>query len=205
MNLSYLVLTQFLWKRTLQRSGIGFLWARCASCHQTNVSVTSSKQSTVDCLILSSSITRLQMEGCYFLYISSQMPVLKINTSAAKTLQSVLHLAARLIVQKRKFDNITPTLRDDLHWLPVPQRIVYRLLPASNCTEVPPRAMRASHNYCQSPSLALSCSWWRTSAGNKNCHFRTSQFWCKCPQTLEQFTTCTPNTRNKHWHSSAAG
>jgi len=43
----------------------------------------------------------------------------QINTTATKTLQSVLHSAARLIVRKRKFERITPTLRDDLHWLPV--------------------------------------------------------------------------------------
>ena len=38
----------------------------------------------------------------------------RINTSTAKTLQSVLHSAARLMMWKRKFDSITPTLRDDL-------------------------------------------------------------------------------------------
>jgi len=51
----------------------------------------------------------------------------QINTTATKTFQSVLHSAARLIVRKRKFEHITPTLRDDLHWLPVPERIVFKL------------------------------------------------------------------------------
>ena len=51
----------------------------------------------------------------------------QINTTATKTLQSVLHSAARLIMQKWKFDRITPTLRDDLHWLPVRERIVLKL------------------------------------------------------------------------------
>jgi len=54
----------------------------------------------------------------------------QINTSyiiATKTLQSVLHSAARLIMRKRKFERITPTLRDDLHWLPVPEKIVFKL------------------------------------------------------------------------------
>ena len=40
---------------------------------------------------------------------------------------SHLHSAARLIMRKRKFDSITSTIRDDLHWLPVPQRIDYKL------------------------------------------------------------------------------
>jgi len=52
----------------------------------------------------------------------------QINTNAMKTLQSVLHSAARLIIRKQKFDHIMPTLRGDLHWLPVSQRItVYKL------------------------------------------------------------------------------
>jgi len=49
----------------------------------------------------------------------SNIVLYQINTTATKTLQSVLHSAARLIVRKRKFERITPTLRDDLHWLPV--------------------------------------------------------------------------------------
>jgi len=51
----------------------------------------------------------------------------QINTIATKTLQSVLHSAARLIMRKRKFERITSTLRDDLQWLPVPDRIVFKL------------------------------------------------------------------------------
>jgi hypothetical protein len=41
-------------------------------------------------------------------------------------LQSVLNAAARLINSARKFDHVTPLLRD-LHWLPVRQRITFRL------------------------------------------------------------------------------
>ena len=40
-----------------------------------------------------------------------------------RPLQSVLNAAARLVVKKRKFDSITPTLRDDLHWLLVRLRL----------------------------------------------------------------------------------
>jgi len=41
-------------------------------------------------------------------------------------LQSVLNAAARLIFSKRRFESVTPLLRD-LHWLRVPQRVEYRL------------------------------------------------------------------------------
>ena len=41
-------------------------------------------------------------------------------------LQSVLNAAARLVFSARKYDNITPLLRE-LHWLRVPERIQFRL------------------------------------------------------------------------------
>jgi len=41
-------------------------------------------------------------------------------------LQSVLHAAARLIYSKRKYEHITPLLRE-LHWLSVPERIQFKL------------------------------------------------------------------------------
>src|SRR6218665_3844969 len=37
-------------------------------------------------------------------------------------LQSVLNAAARLVCNRRKYDHVTPLLRDVLHWLPVPFR-----------------------------------------------------------------------------------
>ena len=41
-------------------------------------------------------------------------------------LQRVLHAAARLILELRPRDHVTPALRD-LHWLPLKQRIDYKL------------------------------------------------------------------------------
>ena len=41
-------------------------------------------------------------------------------------LQSVLNAAARLIYRRRKFDHVSPLLKE-LHWLRVPERITFRL------------------------------------------------------------------------------
>ena len=41
-------------------------------------------------------------------------------------MQSVLNAAARLVYGLRKFDHVTPLLRE-LHWLRVPERITFRL------------------------------------------------------------------------------
>ena len=47
------------------------------------------------------------------------------NASAVQLypLQSVLYAAARVIARKRKYDHIAATIRDQLHWLSVKQRI----------------------------------------------------------------------------------
>ena len=50
-----------------------------------------------------------------------------LPNSMIDRLQSVLHAAARVITDGRKYDHITLTLRDELHWLPVMQRITFRL------------------------------------------------------------------------------
>jgi len=42
-----------------------------------------------------------------------------INAASLQALQSVLNAAARLVTRKRKYDRITATLRDYLHWLPI--------------------------------------------------------------------------------------
>lgn len=65
-------------------------------------------------------------------FISSRVDYcnsLLFGTSAGlqNKLQRVQNAAARLIASKRKFDHITPVLRDTLHWLPIPQRIDYKL------------------------------------------------------------------------------
>ena len=44
-----------------------------------------------------------------------------------RRLQSVLNAAARLISNWRKFDHITPVLRDQLHRLPIRQRIDFKI------------------------------------------------------------------------------
>ena len=52
------------------------------------------------------------------------------NSSGAvrlRALQSVLNSSARIIVKKRKYYQITTTIRDELHWLPVQRRLDCKL------------------------------------------------------------------------------
>ena len=48
------------------------------------------------------------------------------KNAVLRRLQSVLNAAARLVTNTRKFDHITPVLRDQLHWLPIRQRIIFK-------------------------------------------------------------------------------
>jgi len=45
-----------------------------------------------------------------------------------KHLQSIQNTAARVVTRTRKFDHITPVLKQ-LHWLPVCYRIIFKILP----------------------------------------------------------------------------
>jgi len=59
--------------------------------------------------------------------------------------------------------------------------VYYHLqVPASDCTEVPSRAVRASHNHRQSSSLAVSCSWRPIQVlATRTVTFGTPQFRCE--------------------------
>ena len=49
-----------------------------------------------------------------------------LPASSLDRLQSVLNAAARLVLSARKYDHVTPLLRE-LHWLRVPERITFKL------------------------------------------------------------------------------
>jgi hypothetical protein len=50
-----------------------------------------------------------------------------ISDTLIRQLQSVLRVAARLVTRRRKYDPISEIIRDKLHWLPVRQRIDFKL------------------------------------------------------------------------------
>ena len=41
-------------------------------------------------------------------------------------IQSVLNYAVRLVYGHRKYDHVMPLLRDNLHWLRVPERVKFK-------------------------------------------------------------------------------
>ena len=102
-------------------------------------------------------------------------------------MQRVLNSAARLVCRRRKFDTITPLLRE-LHWLPVWARVNYKILtlvhkvlngcgPAYLSTLLVPNAGRTRSTTLK----ALQTQ----NTKNKNQVWRP-QFLCMCPTPLEQ-------------------
>ena len=116
----------------------------------------------------------------------------QINTTATKTLQSVLHSAARLIVRKRKFESITSTPRDNLHWLPVRERIVFKL-----CVIIFKCRHQTAPQYLQELCVPVTAStsrirsWRSASASLPQYQFWTTQLCCLCSKTVELSTTVT--------------
>lgn len=50
-----------------------------------------------------------------------------VAKTTIQRLQTVMNAAARLVGGLSRFDHVTPVLRDALHWLPIQQRIVYKI------------------------------------------------------------------------------
>jgi len=68
----------------------------------------------------------------YMLFISSKLDfnngiLVNLPAKHIQRLQSVQNYAARLVMQARKYDHITPILQK-LHWLPVHARIQFKIL-----------------------------------------------------------------------------
>ena len=45
----------------------------------------------------------------------------------SRRFQAVLNASARIITGRRRYEHITPVLRDELHWLPIQHRIKYKI------------------------------------------------------------------------------
>lgn len=78
------------------------------------------------------SLPRKALETLVHAFVTSRLDYCNgalygISESGVMKLQSVMRTAARLISGRRKFDSITPYIRDILHWLPVKQRVEYKL------------------------------------------------------------------------------
>jgi hypothetical protein len=82
--------------------------------------------------VVRASLTKSSCDALVHAFISSRLDycnslLFGISSTLIRQLDSVLRAAARLVLRKRRFDSITSDIRDQLHWLPVQQRIEFKL------------------------------------------------------------------------------
>jgi len=121
-----------------------------------------------------------------------------VGDGLLKKLQAVQNAAARVVTGAKKFDHITPVLRD-LHWLRVRQRIKYKLAMtvykclrglaptylADDCL-----AISIRHRWQETSSVH---SHWDTICTQDNDHAGDEKFRGCWPSHLEQFTSHSAN------------
>ena len=115
-------------------------------------------------------------------------------------IQRVQNAAARLIFQESKFSHATPRLRS-LHWLPVTQRIQFKLLliifkaihgPApSYISDLISVRRTGRYNLRSSYSLFLNFSSKRSSAtlGDRSFHVAAPTLWNSLPENIRNIKT----------------
>ena len=92
---------------------------------------------------------------------------IRYTLSTVQPQQNVLNTADRIILHKRKFNHITTDVQDRLHWLPVQQRIEYKVdkclhqaAPTYLAELFAPVSESACHGHLRSAQgdLAVPCS-----------------------------------------------
>lgn len=117
------------------------------------------------------------------------------NTTAKNVakLQSVQNFAARIITNTRKFDHITPVLKE-LKWLPVDKHLMYRdILQVYKCLKgLSPSYLseqfiyRTSiHQYPTRQNNEVIVPKCRTSTGQRSFHYRAAKLWNSLDEHLQ--------------------
>ena len=155
--------------------------------------------------VIRASLTRESAESLVHAFISSRLDygnaVLSgIGSSLMERLQLVQNAAARLVSGTRKFDHITPVLKE-MHWLPVRQRITYKVAmlvfkcltsraPGYLTTDCVPVASTTGRKHLRSAkSLTLVVPRSRTEIGSRRFAVAGPTVWNSLPQQL-RVTDC---------------
>ena len=128
-------------------------------------------------------------------------------------LQGVQNAAARLITGTRKFDHVTPILRE-LHWLPVAQQIQYKIAMLVNKMSAGPMAppylaedwwpvvhlIQDVDTWGRPPPANSTCNGQATAIGRRNFAVSGPETWSSLPAELRLSTLSTTTfTRLLKW------
>ena len=99
-----------------------------------------------------------------------------MNDGLLKKLQAVQNAAARVTTETRKYDHITPILRE-LHWLPVRKRIVYKLAVTVYVDCVPVTSLPSRRHLRSAESGCLAVTRTMTTLGSRNFAVAGAKVW----------------------------
>ena len=116
-------------------------------------------------------------------------------------LQSVQNSAARIYGGLRKYDHITPVMRDQLHWLPISERINYKIavLTYKSIHKLAPdyltaMCIRATDNIALSRNRSatngdlIPPSFKTVTYGKRSFYYSAPAVWNHIPVTMRQLT-----------------
>ena len=107
-------------------------------------------------------------------------------------LQKVQNFAARIVTGARKYDHITPMVKE-LHWLPVAKQLEVRdtlmafkcikgLAPPSLCNKFTARSQVHTRNTRNEDKLNIP--FFRSATGQQSFSYRAAQLWNDLPESL---------------------
>lgn len=131
-----------------------------------------------------------------------------ISQGLLDKVQGLQNAAARLVTGKRKYDHITPVLRD-LHWLPIRQRIEYKLSSVVHkCLHgqaptylsdvcIPVSSLPARQNLRSAQAGSLYIPRFKTNMGSRAFNISGPTVWNSLPESLRDPHLSLPCFQNR--------
>ena len=121
------------------------------------------------------------------------------NTSVTNInkLQAIQNFAARIVTRSRKFDHITPILKQ-LRWMPVKDHLFYRdalltfkcmngMAPTNLCSRFIKRSMISGRSTRNANTLDVPC--YKTATGQRSFLYRPVTIWNNLPSDIKLSST----------------
>jgi len=126
-----------------------------------------------------------------------------------RKLQSIQNTAARLLGGLKRYDHVTPILRDELHWLPITARIEFKialLTYKALHNQAPEYLSSMCHLASDSTGLSrnrsatngdlIPFSWNTTHYGKRSFYYSSPQIWNNLPKYIKEQSTTTNFVKN---------
>ena len=108
-----------------------------------------------------------------------------VNKSVVQKLQKVQNAAARLISKRRKRESVADVLKD-LHWLPVEQRIIFKLLTLTYkiLYGLAPESLSSLLSISRADTFLLNYVYLNSTYGRRSFSYAAPRYWNALPQSI---------------------